>query len=282
MIRNTRQLIKKHNIRLVKSLGQNFLIDEKVTKRIVDTAELSNADTVIEIGPGIGNMTVELAGRVRRVIAFEIDRRLIPALQDNLGGALNVDIINKDIMDVDIGTIQSETREGRLKVVANLPYYITTPIIMRFLEESNSIDSMVFMVQKEVASRMTAKPGGKDYGALTVAVQYYSLPEMVFDVAPHCFIPQPGVDSTIIKLVKNEKPPVEVLDRKLFFKVVRSSFGQRRKTLVNALYNSGAFGRTKEEIKQILRYTGIHENARGETLSMKEFAEISNKFSVQG
>jgi 16S rRNA (adenine1518-N6/adenine1519-N6)-dimethyltransferase len=278
MAENTRNLIQKYNVRLTKSLGQNFLTDNNIVKKIVDTAELTDSDTVIEIGPGVGSMTVELARQAKKVIAVEIDKRLIPALSENLDGFQNVQIINMDIMDADLKELQKEVQTGELKVVANLPYYITTPIIMKLLEEDDSISLMVFMVQKEVAQRMVARPGGKDYGALSVAVQYYSKPEIAFDVSPHCFIPQPDVDSTVIKLKRNETPPVKLLDKKLFFKTVKASFGQRRKTLVNALYNSGIFHKTKEEIKEILMSLGIDENIRGEALSIDQFAELSNAF----
>ncbi|MFZ5985602.1 MAG: 16S rRNA (adenine(1518)-N(6)/adenine(1519)-N(6))-dimethyltransferase RsmA [Bacillota bacterium] len=276
---NIRELVKKFNIRLTKSLGQNFLTDERVVKRIVDTAEVCNEDLVIEIGPGVGSMTVELAKRAGKVVAVEIDKYLIPALEENLKDYSNVEVINMDIMKLNINDLQKPSWCSKIKVVANLPYYITTPIIMKLLEEDNIMDLMVFMVQKEVAQRMAAKPGGKDYGALSVAVQYYSKPEKAFDVAPHCFIPQPEVDSTVIKLIINKTPPVELLNKDLFFKVVKSSFGQRRKTLVNALSNSGYFKKTKEEIKEILKSIGIDENARGETLSITKFAELSNLFS---
>ncbi|HPD00336.1 MAG TPA: 16S rRNA (adenine(1518)-N(6)/adenine(1519)-N(6))-dimethyltransferase RsmA [Acetivibrio sp.] len=278
MAESTRNLIQKHNIKLTKSLGQNFLTDERIVKKIVDTAELTDGDTVIEIGPGVGSMTVELAKRAEKVIAVEIDKRLIPALKENLDGFENVHIINMDIMDVDVKELQTGAQTRKLKVVANLPYYITTPIIMKLLEEDDNISLMVFMVQKEVAHRMAAQPGGKDYGSLSVAVQYYSKPEIAFDVSPHCFVPQPDVDSTVIRLKRNETPPVRLLDKELFFRTVKASFGQRRKTLVNALYNCGGFQKTKEEIKEILHSLGIDENVRGEVLSITQFAELSNAF----
>jgi 16S rRNA (adenine1518-N6/adenine1519-N6)-dimethyltransferase len=276
---NTKELIKKYGIRLTKSLGQNFLTDRNVVSRIVDTAELTKDDLVIEIGPGVGSMTGELATRAGKVIAVEIDRHLIPALKDHLQSFSNLEIINKDIMKVNVKDITVNNQGMRQKVVANLPYYITTPIIMKLLEEDNDIELMVFMVQKEVAQRMVAKPGGKDYGALSVAVQYYAQPEKVFDVPPHCFVPQPEVDSTIIKLKKNETPPVYLKDKDMFFKVVKASFGQRRKTLLNALSNSGALNKNKEEIREILSSVNINENARGETLSIEQFANLSNQFS---
>ncbi|HHV99742.1 MAG TPA: 16S rRNA (adenine(1518)-N(6)/adenine(1519)-N(6))-dimethyltransferase RsmA [Clostridiaceae bacterium] len=287
MNKSIKELVRKHNIRTSKSLGQNFLIDDTIVKRIVDSARISADDMVIEVGPGVGSMTVELAARAGRLIAVEIDRHLIPALTENLAGFNNVDIINEDILKINIDElIKAQTEKasgifkpGNVKVVANLPYYITTPIIMKFLEESTSINLFVFMVQKEVADRILAQPGSKDYGALTVAVQYYCKPERVFDVPPHCFIPQPGVISTVVRLKAYEKPPVDVIDRKTFFKVVKASFGQRRKTLLNALYNSGYFNMNKEELKELLRNLDIDENRRGETLSIMQFAKLANSFS---
>lgn len=279
MALNTKELIKKYGIKLTKSLGQNFLTDDNVVRRIVDTAEITKDDLVMEIGPGIGSMTGELASRAGKVIAVEIDKYLIPALKDNLKEFSNLEIINQDIMKVNVREITDSGHNMRMKVAANLPYYITTPIIMKLLEEENDIELMVFMVQKEVAQRMVAKPGGKDYGALSVAVQYYAQPEIVFDVPPHCFVPQPEVDSTIIKLKKNTTPPVSLKDKDMFFKVVKASFGQRRKTLLNALTNSGGFNKSKEEIREILINLNINENARGETLSIEQFASLSNQFS---
>ncbi|HEX3028544.1 MAG TPA: 16S rRNA (adenine(1518)-N(6)/adenine(1519)-N(6))-dimethyltransferase RsmA [Clostridia bacterium] len=281
---NTKDLVRKYNIRFTKSLGQNFLVDETVVKRIVDAAEISGNDLVIEVGPGIGSMTGELASRAGKVIAVEIDKHLIPALQENLKGYSNVVIMNDDIMKLELKelfTKHAKDENGQdycIKVVANLPYYITTPIIMKFLEDDAGIESMVFMIQKEVAERMAAKPGGKDYGALSVAVQYYSVPKVVLNVSPHCFIPQPEVDSTVVKLTVNKVPPVELLDKDLFFRVIKASFGQRRKTLVNALCNSGYFIKSKDEVKEILKKIGIGENQRGETLSIMQFASLANSF----
>ena len=247
---NTLDILKKYNLRLTKSLGQNFLNDDSVVKEIVDAAGIDNETLVLEIGPGIGGMTKELASKAAGVVAIEIDKYLIPALNDNISEYSNITIINNDIMKADIEAIISEYKEKYnakiIKVVANLPYYITTPIIMKFLEEVKGVDGMVFMVQKEVAQRMVSKPGIKDYGALSVAVQFYSRPEIVFDVPPHCFIPQPEVHSTIIRLDILSEPPTLVLDKDLYFKVVKASFAQRRKTLVNALSNSGIFNKNKE------------------------------------
>ncbi|HEX2926478.1 MAG TPA: 16S rRNA (adenine(1518)-N(6)/adenine(1519)-N(6))-dimethyltransferase RsmA [Ruminiclostridium sp.] len=277
---NTAEIIKKHGLKLTKALGQNFLTDYSVVTNIVDASGMDKETLAIEIGPGVGSMTRELAARAAGVVAVEIDKRLIPALNDNLSDYSNVSIINNDIMKTDIEAIIGEYKEKynakSVKVVANLPYYITTPIIMRFLEEVKGVDKMVFMVQKEVAERMVSGPGTKDYGALSVAVQFYSVPKILFDVPPHCFIPQPEVHSTIIGLDILNEPPVEVLDRKLYFKIVKASFGQRRKTLVNALSNSGFFNKNKEQIKKVLEKMGLNENIRGEVLTVAKFAELSN------
>ncbi len=278
---NTLEVIKKHNLRLTKTLGQNFLNDDSVVKRIVDAADINDKTLVIEIGPGIGSMTKEMASIAAGVVAVEIDKHLIPALNDNLSDFSNIAIINNDIMKVDIEAILTENKEKYnadvIKVVANLPYYITTPIIMKFLEEVKGIDAMVFMVQKEVAQRMVSKPGIKDYGALSVAVQFYSKPQIMFDVPPHCFIPQPEVHSTVIKLDILSEPPVNV-NKELYFKLVKASFGQRRKTLVNALANAGIFNKSKEQIKHIIESMGLNENVRGEVLSVEKFGELANFF----
>jgi len=280
----TRETIRRFNIKPTKSLGQNFLQDESVVNKIVNSADISDNDIVVEIGPGTGAMTFQLAKHAEFVAAVEIDRRLIPVLNETLGHFSNVSVINMDILDIDLkngvinglGLGDRINSERHVKVVANLPYYITTPIIMKFLEETSDVDTMVFMVQKEVADRMTAKSGGKDYGALSVAVQYYSKPEKLFNVPPHCFIPQPEVESTVIKLSRYEKPPVDLEDKDVFFKVVKAAFAQRRKTLVNALYNSPYFNKSKDELKDILEGLGIKENQRGETLSITQFAQLAN------
>lgn len=276
---NTLEVIRKHNLKLTKTLGQNFLNDDSVVKRIVEAADIKDNSLVLEIGPGIGSMTREMAYTCSGVVAVEIDKHLIPALNDNLSEFTNITIINNDIMKADIQAIINKYKElynaDSVKVVANLPYYITTPIIMRFLEEVKGIDGMVFMVQKEVAQRMVSKPAIKDYGALSVAVQFYSKPQIIFDVPPHCFIPQPEVHSTVIKLDILSKPPVDV-NKDLYFKLVKASFGQRRKTLVNALANAGAFNLNKEQIKQVIKEIGLDENVRGEVLSVEKFGELAN------
>jgi len=295
MITDVIASLKKFDIRPAKSLGQNFLTDVSIIRRIVDVAGIKSSDAVLEIGPGLGNMTAELASRAGMVVAVEIDKRLIPVLKDNLKDFENVHILNRDIMKFDICSdmpglthMQDYTdwagigfKPAPFKIVANLPYYITTPIIMGLLEKniSDSVDLMVFMVQSEVADRIVARPGGKEYGALSVAVQYFSQPARIFDVPPQCFVPQPGVVSTVVRFDVRKAPPVSLLDKELFFKTVRASFGQRRKMLVNALYNSGYFSIGKEDIKEILRNIGIGEHQRGETLSIMQFAELANCIS---
>lgn len=282
MYLDTKTILKKFNIRPTKSLGQNFLTDEGVLKKIAGAAELTKNDIVLEIGPGLGSLTAQLAESAGAVVAVEIDRHLIPALREILGNYPNIHIIQGDIMrmdpEVELRTYSTDAdgRELTLKIVANLPYYITTPVIMKLLESGIKARAMVFMVQKEVADRMRAKPGGKDYGALSVAVQYYSRPSIVLDVPPHSFIPQPDVDSSVIKLEIYDKAPVDLKDRDLFFRLVKAAFGQRRKTLVNALNNAGYFGMDKEDIKSTLNEVGINEKQRGETLSIEQFAQLSN------
>ncbi|HOV25624.1 MAG TPA: 16S rRNA (adenine(1518)-N(6)/adenine(1519)-N(6))-dimethyltransferase RsmA [Pseudobacteroides sp.] len=280
----TKELIQKYDIRMTKSLGQNFLVDDNIIEKIVKMADVDEKDIVIEVGPGIGNMTRRLAAKAGRLIAVEIDKHLIPPLEEVLKDYPNSLLINKDILKISLEEVIREEKEKapgteRVKIVANLPYYITTPIIMKFLEENPGIDSMVFMIQKEVAERIVASPGGKDYGALSVAVQYYSKPERLFDVSPNCFVPKPEVDSTVIRMNIFKEPAVKLISRDMFFSTVKASFGQRRKTLLNALSNSSKFGRSKEEIRQILIGLGIDENARGETLTINQFAQISNEFA---
>lgn len=278
---NIRDMVKKNNIRLTKALGQNFLTDDSIVGKIADSAEIVKSDLVIEVGPGLGSMTGLLADRAGQVIAVEIDKRLIEPLTQNMAEYSNFSLINDDIMKIDLKKLIYEIRNNKpdikaVKVVANLPYYITTPIIMKILEDNLEIDCCVFMVQREVADRMVAKPGGKDYGALTVAVQYRSIPQKAFDVPPHCFIPQPEVYSTVVRLDIRKSAPVAVKDEKLFFRVVKASFGQRRKTLLNALHNSGFFKPDKERLAELLESLGIDPNRRGETLSIEQFSGLSN------
>lgn len=276
--------IKKFNLRPTKALGQNFLANQEILKSVVQAAELTKEDTVLEIGPGLGNMTAELAEKAGYVVAVEIDKRLLPILRENLKDYENIQIINADILQMDPAkeltnlwdSHQGDGSPGNLKIVANLPYYITTPVIMKLLESRIKAKTMVFMVQKEVADRMKAAPGGKDYGALSVAVQYYSKPSVIMEVPPDSFIPAPEVYSSVIRLELYDEPPVDISDEKLFFKLVKAAFGQRRKTLVNAINNAGYFGIGKEEIKGILEKAGIGEKQRGETLSLEQFALLSN------
>ncbi len=277
--------LRKFNLHLSKSLGQNFLIDQSILKSIVQAAELTKEDIVLEIGPGLGNLTAELAENAGSVMAVEIDKRLVPILKETLKDYENICIINADILQIDpvkelrkeLGGVEfGDASPRQLKIVANLPYYITTPVIMKLLESGIKAKTMVFMVQKEVADRMRAAPGGKDYGALSVAVQYYSEPDVVLEVPPHSFIPRPEVYSSVIRLELYDKPPVELSDEALFFRLVKAAFGQRRKTLVNALNNAGYLNLDKEEIKGMLEKTGIGERQRGETLSLKQFAQLAN------
>ncbi len=281
---DTRNTLKKFNLRPVKSLGQNFLTDGDILKRIAEASELSKDDIVLEVGPGLGGLTAELAEAAGLVVAVEIDKRLVPALNENLKGYSNVNIVTGDILRLDADDMLKTAIAARgdgfaptaLKIVANLPYYITTPVVMKFLESGIKAKTMVFMVQKEVADRMGAKPGGKEFGALSVAVQFYSRPSVVMEVPPQSFIPQPEVNSTVIRLDLYSSPPVDLRDQDLFFRVVKAAFGQRRKTLVNALHNAGTINMNKDEIRNILTDIGIHENQRGETLSLEQFAMLSN------
>ena len=277
MIRSTDNLMKKYNIKFTKSLGQNFLIDRNVVDKIVDLGKLTKKDLVIEIGPGTGNMTLEIAKRAGQVVAIEIDRHLIPALKENLKEFDNVTILNQDVLKVNMNNIIREFNFETVKVIANLPYYITTPIIMGLMEKQAHIDKMVFMIQKEVALRMVAKEGTKDYGALTVAVNYYASPKIAFVVSPNCFIPKPEVESAVVELDIDKVPKVDLINKDIFRRTVRASFSQRRKTLLNALSSSVGFDISKEEYKKIFSNIGIEENQRGETLTIYQFAKLSNE-----
>lgn len=273
---NTIEVLQKYQFRFQKKFGQNFLIDTHVLDKIVESAGITKDDCVLEIGPGIGTMTQYLAESARKVIAVEIDSNLIPILEDTLSVYDNVQVLNEDILKVDIEALAKEQNEGRpMKVVANLPYYITTPIIMGLLEGEAKVDSITIMVQKEVADRMQMTPGSKEYGALSLAVQYYAKPEIVANVPPNCFMPRPNVGSAVIRLSLYEKPPVEVRDSKYMFQLIRASFNQRRKTLVNGLQNGG-LGLTKDEILAALSEMGLSEMVRGETLSLEQFALLSD------
>ena len=275
--KNTQEIIKKHNFSIQKKYGQNFLIDEHVLNKIIVAAELSKDDYVIEIGPGIGTMTERMAPECRHVTAIEIDKELIPILSETLSGFDNVDIINEDVLKVDLNKLIAERNDNKpVKVVANLPYYITTPIIMSLLENKIPIDTITVMVQKEVADRMMVGPGTKDYGALSLAVQYYAKPYIVANVPMNCFIPRPNVASAVIRLTCHKEPPVTVKDEKLMFNLIRASFNQRRKTLINGISNFSGLSFTKEQVAMALNSIGLSENIRGEALDLEKFAKLSD------
>lgn len=274
---NTIEIIQKYEFRFQKKFGQNFLIDTHVLEKIVEAAGVTKDDMVLEIGPGIGTMTQYLAEAAREVVAVEIDNNLIPILQDTLSDYDNVVIINNDILKVDLEALSKEHNGGKpIKVVANLPYYITTPIIMGLFESNVPLDNITIMVQKEVADRMQEGPGSKDYGALSLAVQYYAKPEIVTNVPPNCFMPRPNVGSAVIKLTRYPDPPVKVDDAKKMFSLIRASFNQRRKTLVNGLNNAPGLHFTKDQIVEALEKMGLSETIRGEALTLEQFAELSN------
>ena len=263
-----------------KKFGQNFLIDSNVLESIIRGAEITKDDFVLEIGPGIGTMTQYLCEAARQVVAVEIDKMLIPILEDTLSEYDNVEVINQDVLKVDIKSLAEEKNNGKpIKVVANLPYYITTPIIMGLFESGVPIDSITIMVQKEVADRMQTGPGSKDYGALSLAVQYYATAKVILNVSATCFMPRPNVDSAVIKLTRHKEPTVNVADEKLMFKIIRASFNQRRKTLVNGLKNSPELSFSKEQIVKAIEKIGKPETIRGEALTLEEFAELANAFT---
>ena len=272
---STREVLQRYRFSFQKKYGQNFLISAHVLEEIVNAAEISQEDLVLEIGPGIGTMTQYLCEAAGHVIAVEIDANLIPILSDTLGAYNNVEIINKDILKVDLEGLVKKWGKP-LKVVANLPYYITTPIIMGLLESRVPMESITVMVQKEVADRMQVGPGTKDYGALSLAVQYYAKPELVTTVPPECFMPRPKVGSAVIRLVRHEKPPVDVKDESLLFRLIRASFNQRRKTLVNGLANGGGLSLTKAELAACIEELGVPASVRGEALTLGQFAALSN------
>ena len=270
-------VLNKYGFTFQKKFGQNFLIDPHVLDKIIRAAEITEDDFVLEIGPGMGTMTQYLAYAAREVCAVEIDKSLIPILEDTLSDYDNVTVINEDILKVNIAKLAEEKNGGRpIKVVANLPYYITTPIIMGLFESHVPVESITVMVQKEVADRMQEGPGSKEYGALSLAVQYYAKPEIVVNVPPSCFMPQPKVGSAVIRLTRHSEPPVTVKSEKLLFQVIRASFNQRRKTLANGLANYGAFGLPKEELQACIEELGVPVNIRGEALSLEQFAQLSN------
>ena len=274
---NTIAVLQKYHFNFQKKFGQNFLIDTTVLDRIISSAKITKEDCVLEIGPGIGTMTQYLAERAGSVVAVEIDKALIPILEETLQDYDNVTVINDDILKVDINRLVEEKNGGRpIKVVANLPYYITTPIIMGLFESRVPLKSITIMVQKEVADRMQVGPGTKDYGALSLAVQYYAKPEIVANVPPNCFIPRPNVGSAVIRLTRYEETPVQVKDEKKMFALIRASFNQRRKTLVNGLGNAGLPGITKESAAAALAQMGLSPTVRGEALTLEQFARLSD------
>lgn len=275
---NTIEVLQKHHFNFQKKYGQNFLIDTRVLNKIIAAAEITEDDCVLEIGPGIGTMTQYLAERAGEVVAVEIDRNLIPILEETLSAYENVTIINQDILKMDVKGL-AEERGKPLKVVANLPYYITTPIIMGLFENHVPLRNVTVMVQKEVAERMQAGPGKKDYGALSLAVQYYAKPEIVANVPPNCFIPRPNVGSAVVRMERYETPPVRVEDERKMFAVIRAAFNQRRKTLANSLANAQELGISRERTGQALERMGLPATVRGEALSLEQFAELSNLYS---
>lgn len=275
--KNTIEILQKYNFTFQKKFGQNFLIDTRVLERIIAQAEITKDDMVLEIGPGIGTMTQYLCENAREVVAVEIDNSLIPILEDTLSEYNNVTVINDDILKVDINKLVEEHNAGKpIKVVANLPYYITTPIIMGLFEKKVNVDSITVMVQKEVADRMKSGPGSKDYGALSLAVQYYSKPEIVANVPPNCFMPRPNVSSAVIRLKLYDEMAVKVENENLLFRLIRASFNQRRKTLVNGIKNSGELNYTKEQVVEALAKMGLNENIRGEALTLEQFGKLSD------
>ena len=275
--KNTIEIIQKYEFMFQKKFGQNFLIDTHVLEKIISAAGITKDDCVLEIGPGIGTMTQYLAENAGHVVAVEIDRNLIPILKETLADYDNVTVINEDILRVDIKALAEEYNGGKpIKVVANLPYYITTPIIMGLFESGVPFDNITVMVQKEVADRMKEGPGSKDYGALSLAVQYYAEPEIVANVPPNCFIPRPNVGSAVIRLTRHKEMPVEVKDPALMFKIIRASFNQRRKTLQNGLGNAPELPYTKEQIAAAIAEMGLTPTIRGEALSLAQFAQLSD------
>ena len=274
---NTIAVLQKYNFNFQKKFGQNFLIDTHVLEKIIQESRITKDDFVLEIGPGIGTMTQYLCENAREVAAVEIDKNLIPILADTLSAYDNVEVINDDILKVDINRLAQEKNGGKpIKVVANLPYYITTPIIMGLFESHVPIDSITIMVQKEVADRMQEGPGSKDYGALSLAVQYYAKPEIVANVPPNCFMPRPNVGSAVIRLTRHQEPPVRVEDEKMMFRLIRASFNQRRKTLANGLGNAPDIPLSKEQIQESIIELGVPVTIRGEALSLEQFASLSN------
>lgn len=279
--KNTIEILQKYNFIFQKRYGQNFLIDTRVLEKIIAASGITKDDMVLEVGPGIGTMTQYLCESARKVIAVEIDKNLIPILEnDTLSEYDNVTVINEDILKLDINELVARENDGKpIKVVANLPYYITTPIIMGLFESHVPIESITIMVQKEVADRMQCGPGTKDYGALSLAVQYYAKPEIIANVPPNCFMPRPNVGSAVIRLTRHEEVPVKVKDEKLMFKLIRAAFNQRRKTLQNSINNSPELSLSKEQVVSALDSMGLSQTIRGEALSLEQFAGLANLLS---
>lgn len=275
--RNTAEIIRKYQFDFRKKYGQNFLVDNSILDKIVEAADITRDDCILEIGPGIGTMTQRLAEKAGRVVAVEIDKNLMPILAETLADYGNVTVLNEDILKVDVGEIARQNGGKPLKVVANLPYYITTPIIMSLLESRAPVRSVTVMVQKEVAERMKVGPGSKEYGALSLAVQYYAKPEIITKVPAACFMPKPKVDSTVVRLSLYEEPPVKVKDESRLFAVIRASFNQRRKTLANGLANAADLGLNRRQAEEALAAMGLSPQVRGETLTLEQFAELSDR-----
>lgn len=273
----TKEILNKYPFVFRKKYGQNFLIDSHVLNKIIKGAQITEEDCVLEIGPGIGSLTQVLSQHAKKVIAVEIDDQLIPILKDTLGEYSNIKLIHGDILKIDLKKLIEEENDNKpIKVVANLPYYITTPIIMELLENKLPVSSITIMVQKEVAQRLAASPGSKDYGAISVAVQYYSKPCLIANVPHNCFIPRPNVDSAVIHLEVLNEPTVSVKDEELFFKIIKAAFSQRRKTLINCLFNQNTVSISKEEMAVVLKEIGLEENIRGEMLSIYDFAKLTD------
>ena len=274
--RATAEIIRRYQFDFRKKFGQNFLVDDSILDKIIEAADITRDDCVLEIGPGIGTMTQRLAEEAGRVIAVEIDRNLMPILNETLADYDNVTVINDDILKVDIPALAAQHGSKRMKVVANLPYYITTPVIMALLERNVPLQSITVMVQKEVADRMTVGPGTKDYGALSLAVQYYTKPEIITEVPADCFVPKPNVDSAVIRLIRYDAPPVSTEDERWLFMLIRASFNQRRKTLANGIANAG-IGIGRHQVEETLAQMGLSATVRGEALTLEQFAELSNR-----
>lgn len=276
--KTTKNIIQKYGFKLTKSLGQNFLINENILNEIIEVADITKDDVVLEIGTGIGTLTSKLCERAKRVVAVEIDKNLLPILNETLSAYQNIDIINKDILKTDINEeLKSLGINQKVKVVANLPYYITTPIIMKILEENVNVSVMVLMLQKEVANRINAQHSTKDYGSLSIAVQYYCDTQIICKVPKNSFIPEPNVDSLVIKLTVNEKRKVEIEDEELFFKLVRGSFAKRRKTILNSLTGYEDLA-DKEKLEKLFEISQIDSKRRGETLTIQEFAKLTQNY----